>query len=504
MSQNTLSSLSSSPINTIEQITPIIRKAITRSTSFESLGNALSSATLPLNIDTFALLRVCGNQNTELELVAVWEFHGQPYAPRGTRVPYTDDILFARLTDTAPLIWNDSFQSKELSYDVLHKTYRVRAGAAYPLTAEGIVLGMFWVGSQMPRTFTSEELAMFALIADWLSIALAIIEQQSLLMAQVQRVHILYRVNEALVSITDTDQLLNMAVNLLVKEVGYVSSWIGLVDMDAGLLRGHSGAGVAVSLERAKTDFSLQDLQSTSVKAVRQAQPVVLDNVYERARTEGWDDIALEADLRTVIAIPMRVGSEVLGAIVVGSNVTQVAADEVGLLSTFANHLASTMMRIRLENERNRQLAILQESYDRQARLIETVRELSSPAIPVHDGIIVMPLVGHIDTARSTQIMETLLSTVVRDAARVVIIDITGVPMVDTGVANHLIQVTRAAALLGARCIVVGITPEVAQTIVQLGIDLGNLITRSNLQSGIAYGLSLLNLHICPLRENRK
>lgn len=501
MSQSTLSS---SFIGTMQQVTTIIRKAITRSTDFESLGNVLSSAILPLHIDTFALLHVCGNQNTELELLAVWERHGQPYAPRGTRMACTDDVLFARLSDTAPLIWNDSPQRNGLFSDVLHKTYGVSAGAAYPLTAEGIVLGMFWVGSQMPRTFTAEELAMVALIADWLSMALAMIERQSLLTTQVQRVHILYQVNEALVSITDADQLLNTAVNLLVNEVGYVNSWIGLIDTDADLLRGHSGTGVAVPPELVKIDFSLQDQELTLVKVVHEAQPVVLDNVYERAKIEGWEDIALSADLRTVITVPMRLGSEVLGVISVGSNVARVAADEVGLLSTFANHLTSTMMRIRLENERHRQLAILQESYDRQARLIETVRELSSPAIPVHDGIIVMPLVGHIDTARSTQIMETLLSTVARDAASVVIIDITGVPMVDTGVANHLIQVTRAASLLGARCILVGITPRVAQTVVQLGIDLGNLITRSNLQSGIAYGLSLLNLHICPLGENRK
>jgi rsbT co-antagonist protein RsbR len=125
-----------------------------------------------------------------------------------------------------------------------------------------------------------------------------------------------------------------------------------------------------------------------------------------------------------------------------------------------------------------------------QQQLLDVIREISSPVIPVHDDVLVLPLVGTIDSARSSRIMETLLTGVQEHAAEVVIIDITGVPIVDTAVANHLIQATRAATLLGAHCVLVGVSAEVAQTLVQLGVNLSTLVTRSNLQAGITYALA--------------
>jgi rsbT co-antagonist protein RsbR len=103
-----------------------------------------------------------------------------------------------------------------------------------------------------------------------------------------------------------------------------------------------------------------------------------------------------------------------------------------------------------------------------------------------------MPLIGHIDNARSAQIMEELLTGVQKYQADFVIIDITGVPVVDTAIANHLIQAAQAVSLLGAQCVLVGISSEVAQTLVQLGVDLSQLATRGNLQAGIAYAMARL------------
>jgi rsbT co-antagonist protein RsbR len=142
--------------------------------------------------------------------------------------------------------------------------------------------------------------------------------------------------------------------------------------------------------------------------------------------------------------------------------------------------------------------AQLREVIGQQARLIETIRELSTPVMPVHDQILVLPLIGSIDSERSGQIMEALLTSVQQQSAEMVIIDITGVPIVDTAVANHLIQAIRAVNLLGAQCVLVGISPEVAQTVVQLGLNLSTLITRSNLQAGIAYALARQGLEIKP------
>jgi rsbT co-antagonist protein RsbR len=118
-----------------------------------------------------------------------------------------------------------------------------------------------------------------------------------------------------------------------------------------------------------------------------------------------------------------------------------------------------------------------------------TLRELSTPLIPIARGVVAMPLVGAIDTQRAQFMMEALLEGIVQQQAEHAIIDITGVKVVDTDVADALLRVARAANLLGAQVILTGIGPEIAQTLVTLGADLSAIVTRSNLQSGIAYAL---------------
>lgn len=125
-----------------------------------------------------------------------------------------------------------------------------------------------------------------------------------------------------------------------------------------------------------------------------------------------------------------------------------------------------------------------------QLNLRETIRELMTPVLPIHAGVLVAPLVGYVDTPRSAQFMETLLAAISHHRAETVIIDITGVPIVDTAVANHLMQAARAAELLGARCILVGVSAAIAQTIVQSGVDLGSLTIHRDLSAGVAVALA--------------
>jgi len=121
------------------------------------------------------------------------------------------------------------------------------------------------------------------------------------------------------------------------------------------------------------------------------------------------------------------------------------------------------------------------------------LQELSASLIPVFDKISVMPLVGTIDTERAKLIMENLLEGVVKQRAEVVLLDITGVPVVDTMVAHHIIQAADAVRLVGAKCMLVGIRPEIAQTIVTLGINLNDFTTTSTLQRGMQKALGLTN-----------
>ena len=124
------------------------------------------------------------------------------------------------------------------------------------------------------------------------------------------------------------------------------------------------------------------------------------------------------------------------------------------------------------------------------------LQELSASLIPVFEKISVMPLVGTIDTERAKLIMENLLDGVVKQRAEVVLLDITGVPVVDTMVAHHIIQAADAVRLIGAKCMLVGIRPEIAQTIVALGIELNDFTTTSTLQRGMEEALKLTNRKI--------
>ncbi|AXI08040.1 RsbR protein [Oceanobacillus zhaokaii] len=128
------------------------------------------------------------------------------------------------------------------------------------------------------------------------------------------------------------------------------------------------------------------------------------------------------------------------------------------------------------------------------------LQELSAPLIPVTDGITIMPLIGTIDTERAKLIMENLLEGVIKHNSEVVLIDITGVPVVDTMVAHHIIQAAEAVRLVGANCILVGIRPEIAQTIVNLGIDLTNLPTKSSLKKGFISALEITNRKVINLK----
>jgi rsbT co-antagonist protein RsbR len=145
----------------------------------------------------------------------------------------------------------------------------------------------------------------------------------------------------------------------------------------------------------------------------------------------------------------------------------------------------------------NKVISAYTESWERTVSLQKiALQELSAPLIPVFEKISVMPLVGTIDTERARLIMENLLNGVVKHRAEVVLIDITGVPVVDTMVAHHIIQAADAVRLVGAKCMLVGIRPEIAQTIVNLGIDLNQFSTNSTLRKGIEKALEMTDRKI--------
>jgi rsbT co-antagonist protein RsbR len=133
----------------------------------------------------------------------------------------------------------------------------------------------------------------------------------------------------------------------------------------------------------------------------------------------------------------------------------------------------------------------------------EAMMELSTPVITLWQGVLALPLIGTLDSARTQVVMESLLQRIVDSGAPLAIIDITGVPTVDTLTAQHLLKTVAAARLMGADCIISGIRPQIAQTIVHLGVELGDVVTKASLADAFAIALKRLNLSVQRINEDQ-
>ncbi|MFH7019230.1 STAS domain-containing protein [Flavobacterium sp. FlaQc-47] len=130
------------------------------------------------------------------------------------------------------------------------------------------------------------------------------------------------------------------------------------------------------------------------------------------------------------------------------------------------------------------------------SRQIDEISEISTPVIRVWDGVVALPIIGTLDSSRTQVVMENLLQQIVETGSSIAILDISGVPAVDSLVAQHLIKTVSATRLMGAECIISGIRPEIAQTVVHLGIDLTGIITKTSLASALQTAFEMLQLTV--------
>lgn len=136
-------------------------------------------------------------------------------------------------------------------------------------------------------------------------------------------------------------------------------------------------------------------------------------------------------------------------------------------------------------------------------RQTDEITEISTPVIRVWDGILALPIIGTLDSARTQVVMENLLQEIVESGSTIAILDISGVPAVDSLVAQHLIKTVSATRLMGAECIISGIRPEIAQTIVHLGIDLSSIVTKATLASALKYAFGLLKIEVKKIQREK-
>jgi anti-anti-sigma regulatory factor/HAMP domain-containing protein len=272
----------------------------------------------------------------------------------------------------------------------------------------------------------------------------------------------------------DTDNLVDIAVPIAQNDqaVGVLlgqSSTSGAIDELIGTtLPQMSAAGLGVALLAGLVALAL---------ARRIAAPLQKLSVAAMAVGQGQ----LEA-------LPAQRGNAEVGAL--ASAFGQMVDDLRASRAAVAEQQRTLEVRVQERTaDLERALAELRESVSVREQLSATVRELASPIVPVLDGIVVMPLVGAIDSQRAAMLIDTLLHGVEHHRASMVILDVTGVPIIDTQVARTLLDAARAVKLLGTQTMLVGLRPELAQTIVGLGLDLSELSTRADLQSGVSYAM---------------
>ncbi|MEU0164411.1 STAS domain-containing protein [Streptomyces iakyrus] len=237
-----------------------------------------------------------------------------------------------------------------------------------------------------------------------------------------------------------------------------------------------------------------------------------------KAVVEALSEVAFSGRLEDITAPGFQTVREQLGRMAAsrartGSNPAQVAAEVADL-----RRPAVTLLRQELPDPADEhaqecalaltllmgtlRLVVMETTLSQGQELIERQRqqllEVATPVIKLWEGTVAVPLIGTLDSARSQVVMESLLDAIVAERARYAILDITGVPTVDSLVAQHLMKTVAAARLMGAECIVSGIRPAIAQTIVHLGIDLGTVLTRSSLADALAYALRQQDIVVAP------
>jgi ABC-type sugar transport system substrate-binding protein/anti-anti-sigma regulatory factor len=225
----------------------------------------------------------------------------------------------------------------------------------------------------------------------------------------------------------------------------------------------------------------------------RARRPVIIDPESPEHRDARDVAAACAEHTRTMVGVPLVARGAVLGVLLVSSTEEEACTiDDLELIERVADVAAVALDSIRLLDQVNEHMREIERAARQREALLQTIADLSSPIVPIAPAVLAMPLIGTMDADRARRLQEDMLREINRSKAKVVLLDVTGLAMSDATVVEHLLQTARAAALLGAEVVLVGITPAAAQLVARGGLDLGAIRTRSNLELGFTYALGKL------------
>ncbi|MBN1286604.1 MAG: GAF domain-containing protein [Anaerolineae bacterium] len=320
---------------------------------------------------------------------------------------------------------------------------------------------------------------------------LALTRQHEAAAAAIEKANRAYRVlsesNQAVVHATDEAALLQQVCDIVVETGRYRLAWVGFTEKDAEkTIHLAAYAGEAGGILKA-TPMTWGNTNNPTAMAIRTRAAYAAQHIPTDPTYATWRSAALASGFKSSLALPLRAGAQILGALNIYAGEAQAFnREEIDLLAQLANDLAYGIIALRERSVRAEveaaHLRLQQEIIEAQQNAI---RRLSTPIIPIMEGTIIVPLIGDIDSARARDITRTVLAGVGEHQATTVILDITGVPLIDSGVADHLNKTIQAAKLKGTRILITGMTPEVAEAVVDLGINWHELETLRSLQTGL-------------------
>jgi anti-anti-sigma regulatory factor len=234
-------------------------------------------------------------------------------------------------------------------------------------------------------------------------------------------------------------------------------------------------AGIAHVCQREMTERIAIESSNPTVNELQTAINSLVDNLDQVLSDDRESTMNMALSMSECFAVLESVRQGNLDARIGEESIS--TADE--LMQQFATTLNSTIADI------ESQIATIQRQQNTQAAMENLVRQLQTPILQLWDDVLALPVIGMVDSRRSQDMMETLLKEIVNHRCKYVIIDITGVEIVDTRTADHFVKVMKSAELLGTRCVMTGIRPAVAQTLVELGVDLSSIRTLRNLEEGL-------------------